>query len=107
MSASSEIDPIRACADKTQTVGCHHTGTVEIYDSLCGCHLGEETLKLISHLMHSKLLFMNVHRQSGYNDCGAFALAYATSICYGNDSSMEEYNQSTMRSHAHSSMYRN
>ena len=41
----------------------------------------------------------NVNKQSGDNDCGLFAAAYATSIAYGQDPSSIVYNQALMREH--------
>ena len=42
--------------------------------------------------------FMNekVQRQVGSNDCGLFALAFATDFCHGLDSVIQRYNQGSM-----------
>lgn len=38
------------------------------------------------------------HQKGGYN-CGLFSIAYATYLCFGNDPSMKDYSQKSMRNH--------
>jgi hypothetical protein len=44
---------------------------------------------------------MNVARQTGSGDCGLFALAFATSLCIGQDPVNIIYSQQHMRNHLH------
>ncbi|CAF3250362.1 unnamed protein product, partial [Rotaria sp. Silwood2] len=43
--------------------------------------------------------FEKVHQQIGGNDCGLFALAFATSLCHGTSPSTLFYNQTLLREH--------
>jgi hypothetical protein len=47
------------------------------------------------------VLFRNevVAQQEGFEDCGLFALAFATAICYKKDVSMMNFDQGSMREH--------
>ena len=42
---------------------------------------------------------MNIQKQQGFKDCGLFAIANATSICYGDDPTALVYEQHGMRQH--------
>ena len=42
---------------------------------------------------------MDVQRQSGGGDCGLFAIAFATSICFGTHPETKFYCQAKMRQH--------
>ena len=42
---------------------------------------------------------MNIQKQQGFKDCGLFAIANATSICYGDDPMALVYEQHGMRQH--------
>ena len=44
-----------------------------------------------------KFVLPEVQHQIGVSDCGLFALALATSIFFGEDSSTLQYNQAMMR----------
>lgn len=70
------------------TVGCPPS-TIKVYDSLHG-DLDAHTKKLVADLMQSKqqhinVCYANVQRQSGTNNCGLCAIAFATSLCFGED----------------------
>ena len=45
------------------------------------------------------LRFMRVQSQKGCNDCGVFALAFATTLCNGECPTSMTYNQKSMRKH--------
>ena len=84
------------------TVGCGPS-SINIYDSLHG-HLDDHTRKLVADLMQSKqkhieVCYTDVQRQSGVNDCGLFSIAFATSICCGEDPTTLNYRQRDMRTH--------
>lgn len=42
-----------------------------------------------------------IHMQSGGNDCGLFAVAYATALAFGQDPGRCLFNQQQMRPHLH------
>lgn len=42
---------------------------------------------------------ISVQMQRGLNDCGLFALAFATSLCFGDDPSQMQYVQKSFRKH--------
>ena len=48
---------------------------------------------------HIELLYVDIKGQSGTNDCGLYALAFATSVCYGNKPETVFYHQHEMRAH--------
>jgi len=45
------------------------------------------------------LSFIDVQMQAGGSDCGVFALAFATAICFGHSPGKFQFNQQQMRSH--------
>ena len=77
------------------------TGPVEVYDSLNASKLSTETLKLIKqyHGSSCTVRLMNIQQQKGSKDCGLFAIATATSLCYGDDPTMIVYCQDELRQH--------
>ena len=70
------------------TIGCQ-PDEVSIYDSkLRKTKVHPQVTKQIASLRHTKgpqlkLRVMHSQGQSGGNDCGLFAIATATSLCYG------------------------
>ena len=42
---------------------------------------------------------MNNQKQQGFRDCGLFAIANATSLCFGDDPTFLEFEQNEMRQH--------
>lgn len=77
--------------------------TVYVYDSLHG-KLDAHTKKVVADLMQSKadqieIRYADVQRQSGGSDCGLFALAFATTLCFGENPETISYTQSAMREH--------
>ena len=65
------------------------TGTVNIYDSIPNCALYSDTKSQIAAVLFLidqksiKVNFVDVQTQVGAADCGLFALAFATSLCVG------------------------
>ena len=84
------------------TIGCEDS-TVNVYDSLHG-YLTSRTQRLVADLVQCrnraiKLQYCDVQWQSGANDCGLFALAFATSLCSGQNPATTSYNEGQMRSY--------
>ena len=78
-----------------------HDGKVfQIYDSLYQT-LDEKTKTLICQQTGSdhEAVVISTQRQKGAQDCGLFAIAFATSIACGEDPSKRMYNQDLMREH--------
>ena len=68
------------------TIGTSHP-EVLVYDSLCST-VPEKVKSQISSLLCTRersvrLQFVDVVKQAGVNDCGVFAVAYATALCLG------------------------
>lgn len=85
------------------SVGCP-TGTVNIYDSLPNCALYSRTKRQIASIVFLtckkiNVNFVEVQVQSGGSDCGLFSLAFAASLCAGEDPSQTSYRQHNFRSH--------
>ena len=76
-------------------------GPVEVYDSLNAKRLSEDTLKSINryHGSSCTVQLMNMQQQKGSTDCGLFAIATATSLCFGDDPTMILYTQDDLRQH--------
>ena len=76
-------------------------GPVDVYDSLNTTQLSEKTLKVINRYDGSSctVKLMNMQRQKGSKDCGLFAIATATSLCFGDDPRMILYSQDNLRPH--------
>ncbi|CAF2402121.1 unnamed protein product [Rotaria sp. Silwood2] len=73
----------------------------KIYDSLS--YPEESLVKFFQDILPNEekvvLSFESVQQQVGSNDCGLFALAFATSLCYGDISSLLFYDQKSLRNH--------
>ena len=84
------------------TISCC-PGTVKIYDSLFQRASPIAIRHACRMLMHTgdSILFINekIQRQRNGNDCGVFALAFATDLCFGIDPATQTYNQECMRTH--------
>lgn len=86
-----------------------HTNTVQLYDTMfthAGRKLTEQLAVLavkpvgkVGTLGVFTIQHINVQRQEGGNDCGLFAIAIATSLCFGHDPVGIKYTQSAMRQH--------
>ncbi|CAH3184833.1 unnamed protein product, partial [Porites lobata] len=46
-----------------------------------------------------KIRNQKVQKQKGYNDCALFAIAFATTLCHGEDLTTKRYGQRAMRPH--------
>lgn len=78
-------------------------GTVKIFDSLYHKPSSVAAEYACRMLMYpgDTVTFMNekVQRQVSSNDCGLFALAFATDLCHGLDPAIQRYDQGSMRQH--------
>ena len=95
------------------TNGCHwitistiglKAGHVNIYDSQLSYDVPMRTKEQIAAILHSQdleicLHFEDVQVQRGSSDCGLFALAFATSLCHGEDPGQLNYVQHELREH--------
>ena len=84
------------------TIGAKHPDMF-VYDSLYST-VNESVKTQISNLICTqnssiRLSFVDVVRQSGINDCGVFAVAYATSLCFEVSLSNPFFQQKSMREH--------
>ena len=84
------------------TIGCED-GQVNILDSLYTA-LPSKATEQVAALLHSKVpslevLYLDVAEQSGGNDCGCFAIAFAEALCRGEDPSVLNFDQAKMRPH--------
>ena len=83
-------------------IGCPQ-GSLKVYDSL-HWKLSSTSKKIVADLMMCRdkaitVTYVPVQWQSGGADCGLFALAFAASLCAGNDPATILYHQPEMRSH--------
>ena len=79
------------------------TANVDMFDSLPSM-VSSRTEDQIADICMSEekeitLNIKNVQTQNGGDDCGLFALAFATSLCFGEDPSNIAYTQHKMRNH--------
>lgn len=87
------------------TIGCQQPATVRVYDS-ASKYVTFRNQEEIASLLFTPtssitLQYMNAHMQMGGSDCGLFALATATALCYGVDPTTCVYDQESMRQHFH------
>ncbi|CAB4019209.1 Calcium-responsive transcription factor, partial [Paramuricea clavata] len=80
-----------------------NSGTVRVLDSLYNrpsSHVVEHSCCLLRH-SGCTMTFLNekVQKQIGVSECGLFALAFATDLCYGFDPANQHYDQTIMRQH--------
>jgi len=79
--------------------------TVDVYDSLyssTSASMKQQIAALFSTSKESiELRFIDVQKQSGTNDCGLYAIAYVTALCFGKSPSGLVFDQSLMRKHLH------
>lgn len=77
--------------------------TLHIYDSLNFHSLTSEQVNIIDKLYpqldKNLILFHQVQQQPNYNDCGVFAIAFATSLVCGSDPASTTYDHPLMRNH--------
>ena len=77
--------------------------TVNVYDSLYQS-LSQCTIDQICAVMFSTndavdVRFIDVEQQTNNSDCGVYAIAYATSLCFSEDINCIQFCVSKMRSH--------
>ena len=99
LDASDEGNMIRAVlAD-----GFCQDPSVNVYDSMfhkCSPHIQQQIACILAtKYPHIKANFFNVNHQSGSNDCGLFAVAFAVSLCHGLQPSKFCFEQPKMRCH--------
>ena len=96
-------------ADKISTgvehwISSYYDGcTVHIYDSLNRFSLRKLDEKYIKILYGEgvPIKFHKVQQQNNVYDCGIFAIAFMTSICFGKKPENEKYNLIKMRQHTY------
>ena len=95
------------------TVGGNHwictssnkLGRVEIFHSMYSGGLDDDVMLQICNAYSSYGSQIEVHvphiqQQKGYEDCGVFAIAFATEICFGNAMAVHvRFKQTKMRAH--------
>ncbi len=80
-------------------------GVVEVYDSNPKYSIGssvlhEQVAKILNTSEKSfSLKHVEVQLQAGANDCALFAIANATTLCFGGDPHIASYNQNNFRAH--------
>lgn len=84
------------------TLNCHKSD-ISVYDSL-NSSVDLETQAILAKLLRTPkdiftIQIAKVNKQSGTNDCGAFAAAYCTSLAFGQDPSSVVYSQEHLRHH--------
>ena len=84
-------------------IGCSQ-GYVNVYDSIPSGNIPERTKRQIAAILYTKEKQINIHFPSvqvqyGVNDCGLFALAFAATLCKGQDPSKVNYVQHELRKH--------
>ena len=74
---------------------------MEVFDSLKPAKLTASTLQSIKkfHGQTCLVKLMNNQKQEGFKDCGLFAIANATSLCFGDDPTFLLFEQQQMREH--------
>lgn len=84
------------------TIGCHDS-EVKIYDSLsCGplTDIDAQVAALLcTRNKNIVLQYQHVQQQSNSSDCGAFAVAFATSLCHSENPAEVTYTQKDLRFH--------
>ena len=84
-------------------IDCPAGNCVYVYDSLFHTASDSCIKQIAAILCHSqreiKVVYPAVQRQRGSSDCGAFALAFATSLCSGENPAAITYCQKKLRSH--------
>ena len=85
------------------TLGCA-PGHIDIYDPLYTGFTTPTLLNEIARMLHTDCPQMTMcwqvcSKQSGGSDCGLFAVAFATAICYSINPSTLVFSQSGMRNH--------
>ena len=85
------------------SIGTKKDGEVYVYDSMY-CNTTPEVKKIVAAILFTKLpritlKFVDVQMQCGTQDCGLFAIAFATALCLGKQPGQLTFHQDQMRSH--------
>ncbi len=73
--------------------------SLSIYDSVFSS-MDDELLEIINLLFDfTTYTFIKFQKQTGFNDCGLFALAAACALVFDQDPSLCQFNQEAMRNH--------
>ena len=85
-------------------IGCKQEGHVLLYNSLKSYSLCSKSKKYISMILNTptkliQVISPNVQQQYGSSDCGLFALAFAQSLCAGDNPEEITYTQHKLRPH--------
>lgn len=85
-------------------IGCHHNNQVKLYDSLYS-GIAPFTREQIGALLFNQdsdiieIFIPPVDQQSNGTDCGVFAIAFATALCYNMDPTLLKFNRRAIRAH--------
>ena len=81
------------------TVGCNQH-LVKVFDSVYD-NIDDDTKEVISNVFGYSAIpqSVKIEIQDGVDDCGLFAIANATCVCFGQDPALMKFNQSLMRLH--------
>lgn len=85
------------------TIDCQQ-GVINVYDTIPSCHVPTRVKEQIAAIVFSPnkqltLDFQSVQAQRGYSDCGLFAIAFATSLCFKENPVQTKYVQHLLRGH--------
>ena len=84
-------------------VGSSEPEQVYVYDSLFSysspCLRAQVACLLHTTKPSFTLAFVDLHKQDGYNDCGVFAVAFATALCFEQQPGKFIFHQNHMRQH--------
>ena len=76
------------------------SGEVKVYDSIYRT-LDQATRKIISNVYQSltSAELVRIHRQTGGQDCGVYAISISTALAFGHDPATIKFDQPAMRAH--------
>lgn len=103
----NEFVQILNCANQhwvcVSTIGCKPK-LVKVYDSMRVGDLPASTEESIAAMLNCRtrniyLVYPDVQQQTDGSSCGLFSLAFAHTLCEGNDPAITMYSQDTLRSH--------
>ena len=85
-------------------IRCCEPATIQVFDSMRNQDLPSQAISQIAAIMWVEkpnivLEFVPVQKQDGDSDCGLFAIAFATSLCAGNNPAEYAYIQDKLRNH--------
>ena len=84
-------------------------GEVICYDSPISTARSSDVQMQVASIIMAKpksfdITMVDCQQQSGVHDCGLFAIAFATSLCFGKDPTHIQYDQGKMREHLSNSI---